>query len=122
VTKQGDTYHYSEENCRVNALEAEVVTVQVEHGQAREVSSSFIPVDDCLGRVNAYDDFTARTMPALYMECEALIRRAGEEVSLTFDERGLLEDCSWPGPGEDECLDNCGEGFYLRTLAFGTVD
>lgn len=121
VAEQGETYYYTEENCLVNAEEAEVVTVQVERGNAREVASSYIPMGECLGHVNAFEDFTARTMPALYAECEELIRREGHEVSLVLDERGLLRDCSWPGPGEDECFDNCGEGFYLRTLELGTV-
>lgn len=119
VAKQGETYHYTEENCRVNAPDAEVVAIQVEDGRARTIGSSSIPRSECLALVNAFDDFRAETLSALYSECEQLIRSAGAEVDLVLDERGLLRGCSWPGPGDSVCVDNCGEGFYLRSLEFG---
>jgi hypothetical protein len=112
----GASYSYTEENCRGNAPTATVTEVQVNAGKAQIVSTTEIPTSECLAQVNRYNDFTAQTLPQLYEQCLRLVQSEGAEVELEFDDRGLIRGCTWPG--DETCVDNCGEGFYLRSLAF----
>ena len=112
----GDSYSYAEENCRGNAPTATVTEVQVNAGQAQIVATTEIPTNECLAQVNRYDDFTAQTLPQLYEQCLNLLRHEGVQVNIELDDRELIRGCTWPG--DDQCQDNCGEGFYLRSLDF----
>jgi hypothetical protein len=120
VAEMGDTYSYAEENCLVNAPEHTVTTIQVTDGVASLFASTTIATSQCLASVNRYDSFTPRTVPALYAECDDLVGRQGNAVTIEFDDRGLIRGCTWPG--DSNCQDNCGEGFYLRALMFGTLE
>jgi hypothetical protein len=115
----GDTYSYAEENCVVNAPTHKVTTIQVENGNARFVTSTMIARSQCLALVNRYADFQPRTLPELYDECEALVARNGSAVKIELDSRNVVRGCTWSGA--NGCTDNCGEGFYLRALSFGTL-
>lgn len=121
VAAMGDTYSYAEENCLVNAMEHTVTTIQVENGTARLVTTTLIASSECLAQVNRYADFQPRTLPELYDECKDLVTREGNAVTIELDERSVIRACTWPGPGPTDCTDNCGEGFYLRSLLFGTL-
>lgn len=120
VATMGDTYSYAEENCLVNATSHTVTTIQVERGVARLFATTMIPTSQCLASVNRYDDFRPRTLPELYDQCEALLRREGNAVKVELDDDQVLRGCSWPG--ERACTDNCGEGFYLRAWSFGQLE
>jgi hypothetical protein len=122
VAAMGDTYSYAEENCLVNAAgpSQAVTTIQVEGGAARLFATTLIDGSMCESLVNRYNDFTPRTLPELYAECEALVRAEGRAVTLQVDQRGVLKACIYPG--DSDCFDNCGEGFYLRALQFGALE
>ncbi len=75
--------------------------------------------DECLGSVYRYENFVAATLPELYAQCETLLRREGDEVTLELDARGVMRACTWPG--SSDCFDTCGEGFFLLEIEFGTV-
>jgi hypothetical protein len=120
VAAMGDTYSYAEENCRINVSgDQTVTTIQVENGSARLVTTTSIPKSQCLASVNRYADFQPRTLPELYDECKALVFREGSAVTIELDDRGVIRGCTWPG--QAGCSDNCGEGFYLRAVTFGTL-
>jgi hypothetical protein len=120
MAAMGDTYSYSEENCVVNAPTHKVSVVQVRDGDAMLFSTAMIPTSECMATVNRYDDFSARPLQDLYKECERLLAAHGGAVSVSFDDRNLIKGCTWSGA--ESCSDNCGEGFYLRSLSFGQLE
>lgn len=114
----GKEYWYEEENCLAGVVGGggSVTRVQVE-GDSAQISSMFaIQGDACMGKVNRYDSFTAKTFPQLYEECAALLDRDGDQVKITTDAQGVIHECSDSEPG---CQDNCGEGFLVRTWHAG---
>jgi hypothetical protein len=119
VASMGETYSYTEENCMANVAgpDQAITVIQVEDGHARLSGTELIERRMCEAHVNRYDNFTPHTLPELYADCEALVRREGTSVEVKVDERGVLKACMYPG--SSNCFDNCGEGFYLRTLTFG---
>ena len=119
VASMGDTYSYAEENCVVNGDSHRVTTIQVDHGAARLFTTTTIARSECLAEVNRYDDFQPHTLPELYDQCRDLIERAGSAVELQFDDQGVIRGCA--SPGSDGCFDNCGNGFFLRAVTFGTL-
>jgi hypothetical protein len=121
VGSMGETYYYAEENCLINVSGPDyaVTTIQVESGAARSLGVSLLDPSMCEARVNRYNSFTPHTLPQLYAQCEQLLYRDATATEVGFDERGVLKSCIYPG--DSGCLDNCGEGFYLRTLAFGML-
>ena len=73
--------------------------------------------------VNRYVDFTPSTLPQLYDECEQLTRALGRQITVSFDDRGVLQACILTdgGNGADSgCDDACGSGFYIRDLSFAS--
>jgi hypothetical protein len=77
VEAMGQNYSYAEVNCVRSAIAHTRSLVQVENGIANIVGRSEISASDCTVYVNRYNDFTARTLPQLYAECERLIQSLG---------------------------------------------
>ncbi|HMI94110.1 MAG TPA: hypothetical protein VK509_22205 [Polyangiales bacterium] len=69
--------------------------------------------------MNRYESFTPRTIDALHDECSMLLERQSD-ATIRLDDRGIVERCVWVG--EPTCMDNCGEGFLLRTWQFGPLE
>jgi len=121
VAEMGDTYSYAEENCGTNSAEGyTVTTIQVTDGTARLFGRTGIAASECLGLVGRYEDFQPVTIPELYAQCDTLVGQEGNAVTIEFDDRGVIRGCTWPG--DATCNDNCGEGFYLRAMMFGTLE
>jgi hypothetical protein len=78
--------------------------------------------NECAAYVNRYDDFVPWTLPQLYADCEQLVRARGTELTVSFDDRGVLQSCfvtDGGNGGDAGCFDACGNRFYIRELSFG---
>lgn len=119
---EGSRYWYDAENCRTNIVggpAGTVRTVQVGPDGAEQVKLRDIGRDECEQLVNRYEDFQAQTFEQLYATCKELVAR---ECDATFetDDQGVVRTCAWEGD-DNECFDNCGQGFHLRRRGFGAA-
>jgi hypothetical protein len=112
----GGIYWYDEEYCAPNMPNGTVTTVQVGPSGPMPVRTRNIERKDCEAQVNRYELLEPSTFEQLYAMCKTLVMRECD-TTFTTDDRGVVRSCMWDK--DQNCSDNCGQGFHLRAWGFG---